>query len=177
MSYNYQFQLDGTLFQLLDALDTLDTFDGNSQYDVCVLQFAQGIPVLHWSIYLQSYSEKGGPVYDVAYDPNQARWRFRKSQANEVTHVSSVWEGNRPSGGYQGGTVLGTIDDLYAFQAIVRSTPLPGLPGYGENCQTWVEDVVSTAVNEGLLNSDALETLYQVPREPRASRRGGGRGW
>jgi hypothetical protein len=124
------------------------------------------------------YSEKGGPVYDVTYDLDQARWRRRESQANEVTHVSSVWEGSsRPSGGYQGGTVLGTIDDLYAFQAIVRSTPLPGY-GEAENCQTWVEDVVSTAVNEGLLDSDALETLYQVPqREPRASRRGGGRGW
>lgn len=55
MSYNYQFQLDGTLFQLLNALDTLDTFDGNSQYDVSVLQFAQGISLLHWCIYLQSY--------------------------------------------------------------------------------------------------------------------------
>jgi len=73
-----------------------------------------------------------------------------------------MWEGNRRSGGYHGGTVLGTIDDIYAFQTIVRSTPLPG---YGENCQTWVGKVVSTAID------------HRVPRVRRGGRGGRGVGW
>jgi hypothetical protein len=168
-----QFQLDDTLFQLFDTLDSFDYSDGDSLYDVCVLQFTQAIPVLHWSIYLQSDSERGGPVYDVWYHPHQARWQRKESRANQVTHQSSMWEGNRPSGGYHGGTVLGTIDDRYAFQTIVRSTPLPG---YGENCQTWVEKVVSTAINQGLLDFESLEKLYQVPRVGQGGRGGRG-GW
>lgn len=152
------FGLDGDVFELLDVLGY---FDDTESYDVCVIRFTQEIPVLHWSIYLQSKSAEGGPVYDVWYYPNNGRWQRKESQANQVTHRSSVWQGGKRSGGYCGGTVLGTIDGLNEFQSIIRSTPLPG---YNENCQDWVENVIRRAVNQGLLDSDALQELRGIPR-------------
>lgn len=152
------FELSGGLFELLEVLAS---YDETESYDVCVLQFTQEIPVLHWSIYLQSQSVEGGPVYDVWYYPENGRWERKESQANQVTHRSSVWHGGKSSGGYCGGTVLGTIDSLHQFQSIIRSTPLPG---NNENCQNWVENVIRRAVNQGLLYSGALQKLRGIPR-------------
>jgi len=154
------FQFSDSLLQLLES--SFESYDEDATYEVCVLQFTQPpIPVLHWSIYLQSDNE-GGPVYNVFYDPRSRSWGRNERQASKVSNMSSVWEGKTSSSArYSGGTVLGTIDDLSEFQSILRSTPLPG---NNENCQSWVERVVRTAVNRGLLKSDALQKLRQVRR-------------
>lgn len=110
---------------MFELLEVLASYVETESYDVCVLRFTQNIPVLHWSIYLQSQLVEGGPVYDVWYYPNNGDWQQKESQANQVTHMSSVWHGDKPSSGYCGGTVLGTIDSLNEFQSIIRSTPLP----------------------------------------------------
>jgi hypothetical protein len=156
------FQFSGALLQLLES--SFEAYDENTIYDVCVLQFTQRSSALHWSIYLQSHDEDedGGPVYDVFYYPRTGKWQRNERQASQVGNISSVWEGNsRSSSRYYGGTVLGTIDDLAEFQSIIRSTPMPG---YNENCQSWVERVIRTAINRRLLNTDALQKLRRVPK-------------
>jgi hypothetical protein len=156
------FELSGTVFELLEALAS---YDETELYDVCVLRFAQNIDALHWSIYLQSQSAEGGPVYDVYFNPDSGRWGRKERKADQVTYMSSVWPGRNRSRAYRGATVLGTVDSIYEFESIVRSTPLPSTsPGRRENCQSWVENVIRRAVNRGLLDSDALHELRGVPK-------------
>jgi hypothetical protein len=154
------FQFSNALLELIES--SFESYDNDETYDVCVLQFTQPGGVLHWSIYLQSNNEEGGPVYDVYLDWNSRQWGRKERQASKVTNMSSVWDGKTSScNKYYGGTILGTIDDFGEFQRIIRSTPMPGPK---ENCQSWVERVIRTAVNRRLLGPDALQKLRQVPR-------------
>ena len=172
--HNYDNELD--ILQLFNSFDlfssnyllsrALEAYDQQATYDVCVLQFSQEIPVLHWSIYLQSNDDDidGGPVYDVWYVVDLGRWQRMERNASKVTQFSSVWTGKaKGSSRYYGGTNLGRINDIRAFQRIVRSTEMPS---EGENCQSWVEYVIFGAYYEGLLDRDALRELSRIPRYP-----------
>lgn len=156
------FDLSGTDFALFDLDDNFDYSEG-TRYDVCVLQFTQSGRPLHWSIYLQSQDEEGGPVFDVWYFEHQGRWQRKERMAAEVTESTSVWgDTSRSSNRYYGGTILGTIQDAETFYEIIKSTRLPSYRG--ENCQTWVENVISGAVREGILERNAISTLQTIPR-------------
>lgn len=66
---------------------------------------------------------------------------------------------SRSSNRYYGGTILGTIQNAETFYDIVKSTRLPSYRG--ENCQTWVENVINGAVRESILGRSAIYQRYE----------------
>jgi hypothetical protein len=57
--------------------------------------------------------------------------------------------------------ILGKIDDLSAFEEILKEAPLPI---EGEDGQSWVLWVVEEAIDMELLKTDAWELLGRVPK-------------
>jgi len=64
---------------------------------------------------------------------------------------------------YLGRTEIGRPNDIEAFTRVMDETPLPLGVGEEENCQSWVKDVISNAVEEGIIGEEALDEMWGIP--------------
>lgn len=114
--------------------------DGNSQNDY------------HWSFFIATPDSTNGIKYDAfAVGPDQ--WTYSYSSNYEMTQ-------SRRFGGY---VYVGEINDSEAFKSLMLETPLPTS---GENCQSWIRNVVASAISKGILPWTASGQLDTLPIRP-----------
>lgn len=104
-----------------------------------------------------------GPVYDISYNPQSNTWRRQQRFAYYASNNTLRWEDGSISGKYLGWNEIRSLDDLDAFSRVMDETRLPIGVGEEENCQSWVKDVIINAVDEDVLDPEALLELRDTP--------------
>ena len=106
----------------------------------------------HWSFFIAPVGSTKGTKYD-AFATSNTTWSYSHVPNYEMTQ----------SVNYGGHTMLGRISDLDGFTSLMLDTPLPKA---GENCQTWIKNVVDGAVKKSSLSQTAREQLGTIPARP-----------
>jgi hypothetical protein len=133
-------------------------------YEVSILLFEDTPPLLHWAIFTEPKGFLGGPVLDVTLDDQTGTWTGRLMPAAFATPSSSRFSQKRMnSARYAGKVPLGHIDAAYIdeLQNIARSTLAP--TGVGENCQSWVKNVIRQASQRGMVSQQTLASADAAP--------------
>jgi hypothetical protein len=58
---------------------------------------------------------------------------------------------------------MGSIASEETFKTLMLSTPLPK---EGENCHTWISNVVHKAVQQGIFQESASQAIGNIPVRP-----------
>ena len=136
----------------------------NGTCEVSILLYEDTPPLLHWAIFTEPAGFLGGPVLDVTRDDQTGAWTGRLMPAAFATPTSSRFaQKEMNSGRYVGMVPLGKIDanNIPEFQNIARSTPAP--TGPGENCQSWVKNVIGQATQRGMLSPESFNRAASAP--------------
>jgi hypothetical protein len=105
----------------------------------------------HWSLFISPAASVQGTKYDAVNSGiGVTEWNY--SYLPNYNKTQSALFG--------GEVVMGIITSEEAFKALMLSTPLPT---DGENCQTWISNVVYNAVQQGILNEAASQAIQSVP--------------
>ena len=93
-----------------------------------------------------------GTKYD-AFNVGAYQWTYSYSQDYEMTQSKR----------FGGWVLLGEVNDAEDFKSLMLATPLPKA---GENCQTWIKNVVASTISNGSLPSTASGQLATIPERP-----------
>jgi|SRR5271154_4368928 len=106
----------------------------------------------HWSFFIAPVGSTKGTKFD-AFATSSTTWTYSHVPNYEMTQSVS----------YGGHTSLGRISDFDAFKSLMLATSLPKA---GENCQTWIKNVVDGAVRKGSLPQSAATQVGTIPARP-----------
>jgi len=107
----------------------------------------------HWSIFICPANSAIGTKYDAfATIAEDGDFSWEPSQALNYNEQQSAYLG--------GSFELGYISDENSFAELMLSVPMPGS---GENCQTWVTNVVAKAVQQRVLPKSANKVVKEIP--------------
>ena len=107
----------------------------------------------HWSLFVCPADSTRGTKYDAfATSAEDGSLGWRPSRALNYDENQSALLG--------GSFELGYIRDEESFVELMLSVPMPGS---GENCQTWVSNVVVEAVQQGVLSKSAKKVVKEIP--------------
>ena len=132
----------------------------NGTCEVSILLYEDTPPLLHWTI----FTEPAGFVLDVTRDDQTGAWTGRLMLAAFATPTSSRFaQSGMNSGKYVGMHPLGKINanNIPEFQNIARSIHAP--TGPGENCQSWVRNVIGQATQRGMLSLESFSRAASAP--------------
>jgi hypothetical protein len=110
----------------------------------------------HWSLFVSPAASAQGTKYDAVNSERRIgtiEWNY--SYLPNYNKTQSALFG--------GEVVMGIITSEETFKALMLSTPLPK---DGENCQTWISNVVHNAVQQGILNKAASQAIQSMPVRP-----------
>jgi hypothetical protein len=110
----------------------------------------------HWSFFIAPTGSTRGVKYD-AFSTSAMTGVLEWS----YSHVPNYEMGQSVNLGAP--TILGTIGDVEGFKTLMLSIPLPNT---GENCQTWIKNVVDGAVKQGRLPASAIGQIGTIPVRP-----------
>ena len=107
----------------------------------------------HWLLFLAPQRGSNiGSAYDVVDNDKSAKWERRNRDNHDISE----------SGTFQDKLVLGRIEDEKGedFENVIDETPLPV---EGEDCQTYVMNVVKKLVEKNIVHKLALTYMTQAP--------------
>jgi hypothetical protein len=129
-------------------------------HQVCILWFKNADTTsrndYHWSLFIAPVNSSNGVKYDALSSTNSSgvlQWDYSHLPGYEIQQSLNFGDV----------IMLGSISDIERFKAMMLATPLPSV---GENCQSWIRQVVQEVVRQGMLPASATAKVETVPIRP-----------